>query len=200
MRARLGILVVTVLALAGGACSDDGGGGGDLSSEEVYIDAVVAAVEDDEDSLFTPGATDPECIVSGWVAVIGLDRLEGAGIEPEDFRTEGGPDMAALELDEDEADDLYDTFETCGVDALEVTIDEVVADAEDGEAMRSCVESALTEEDLRAMMTSLFRAGADAMDEATASGTLDPEIERALDEMSACISADVFGSDDGGDD
>jgi hypothetical protein len=196
MRARLGIRIVTVLALAGGACSDDGGD--DADEAQAYVDAIVAAVEDDGDNLFTPGGTDPECIVSGWVSVIGLDRLDQAAIEPEDFGTEGGPDMAALELDEDEADDLYDTFETCGVDALEVTIDEMVADAEDGEAMRSCVESALTEEDLRAMMTSLFRVGADGMDEATESGTLDPDIERVLDEMSACVAADIVGSADDG--
>jgi hypothetical protein len=198
MPGRLVLLTIAALAVAGTACSDDGGGGGLTAEEQAYVDAMVAAADEDEDGesdlLDIAGEDETRCFASEWITIIGVDRLEAAGIDPEEF---AGDDVSfeELGLERDEADELIDAFGSCDIDLRDAMIDSMVADAGDSDVMRGCLEAGLTDESVRALMVAAFTEGEDALEE----GNLDdPEAERAFGALFGC--AFTGGFDDSGDD
>ena len=159
------VLAVGVIALALSACGDDDDDGGDVSEEEQpYVDAFVeSAANADEDDLQL-SSTQAECFGARFVDIVGVDRLEEAGVTPGDFGDESDFDFSAIGLTEDEGGEIYDAFGECDVDIREEFITSLGADEELSEEDRDCVAEAFDDDLLRRILVTTFVEGEDALE------------------------------------
>ena len=163
MRTRV-VLAVGVLALAIGGCGGDDDD--DVSEDEQpYVDAFVASASDaDEDELQLSGEQ-AECFGARFVDIVGVDRLEEAGVTPEDFGDDSSLDFSEIGLSEDEGEDIYDSFEECDVDIRAEFLNSLDADGSLTEEDRECVEDAFDEDLIRRMLVTTFVQGEDALEQ-----------------------------------
>lgn len=116
-----------------------------------YVDAMVASMLEDEDFPLTEA--DAECFSSRFIDTIGADRLQDAGITPEAMAGEANDmEFPELGLSEDEGNELYDHFGDCGIDLREVMLQSFAEDEDMTPGMQSCMETVLTDENLRTFM------------------------------------------------
>lgn len=121
------------------------------SDPQDYVDALVANIEGDTGAeSFGPGQV--ECVAGNFVDVIGIEALQAAGISPEEFAEGDGSDFPPeVGVDEAKANELFDQFDACEVDLIEVFSKIFAAEGEELTAeQQACLEDVFTEENLRA--------------------------------------------------
>jgi hypothetical protein len=173
MTRRLALLVgaaAMVLAAGCGDDDDDGdAGGGDVEvSEEAqpYVDAMVEGMvssDDDEDLQLDQEQAD--CLAPRWVETIGVERLQDAGLEPDDFADDGDPDLSSLGLSEDEGGELYDAFGACDIDLKAEFIRSFTADQDLSEEDAECLGDAFSDDFLRRIMITTLVEGDEALED-----------------------------------
>jgi hypothetical protein len=160
------VLALGALTLVLGACGDDDdGGGGDISEEaQPYVDAFVedAADADEDDLQISPEQA--ECFGARFVEIVGVDRLEEAGVTPDDFGGESDLDFSEIGLTEDEGGEIYDAFGACDVDIRAEFISSLGADDELSEEDRECVAEAFDDDLLRRILVTTMVEGEDALE------------------------------------
>jgi hypothetical protein len=107
-------LALSILLVAGGAaaCSDDGGGSDE--DAQPYVDALVASLDDEDEG--GPTEAQARCIGERTIEVIGVDTLEEEGITPEDVADSDGPEDLGIDLSEEQARSIGESFVDCDVD------------------------------------------------------------------------------------
>ncbi len=140
-------------------------GGGDAGA-----DGYVAALErelgqpDEEDALELDG-DQASCLAERWVDVMDVDRLREAGVTPDDLEPTGGLQVAelGLELTEDEAEEMYEAFDGCGVDLKAELVASIVADGGLDADAEACLEDTVTEDLVRRVIVAGFTEGEAAL-------------------------------------
>ncbi|MFP5255839.1 MAG: hypothetical protein ACLGI8_08340 [Acidimicrobiia bacterium] len=168
MRKLTATALSSLLLLA--ACGDDGGGGGgDLSSDEQeYVDAAMAEFDPEQAEPLTED--DARCVVTSMVDSLGVDRLEELGITPASFGTDDAPFPEGL--NEDEANDLVDGFDSC-IDLPALFTEQMAADPSIDDETKECLEGAFDEDTIRSLFVTMLTEGEDALQE-------DPELLQEL--------------------
>jgi hypothetical protein len=89
-----------------------------------------------------------ECFAARFVSIIGVDALEDAGIEPEDFGDEDFDlNEADLEFDEDQGRELADGFGECGVSMAELLVASIEGEGTElSDDARDCLEENIDED------------------------------------------------------
>ena len=151
MRGRTITLVIVLAAGGVAACSDDGGSD---EAAQPYIDAMVATIDDED--LGGPTAEQAECIAERTVDLIGVDTLEEEGITPEDVEDSDGPGDLGIELSEDEAGDIAESFVDCGF-----SLAGVFAGSDASDELRACLDENL-DQDVALEVLALQILGEDA--------------------------------------
>jgi hypothetical protein len=143
-----------------------------------YVDAMTDSMTADEDFPLSDEAA--ECFSARTIDTIGVDRLQAAGVTPEMMSDEeSAMDFSDLGLTEDEAGDLYDNFGRCDIDLQELMMQSMAADEEVTPAMQACMETVLTDVNLRKLMVSSMMNGDEAMEN-------DPELEELMGGLMGC--------------
>jgi hypothetical protein len=163
------VLVVAALALALGACGDDddggGGDGGEVSEDaQPYVDAFVESAAEAEDDELQMSPEQAECFGGRFVEIVGVDRLEEAGVTPEDVGDDSDMDFSTLDLTEDEGGEIYDAFGDCDIDIRAEFLRSLGADDDIAEEDRECIAEAFDDDLLRRIMVTTFVEGEDALD------------------------------------
>ena len=138
----------------------------DVSEEEQpYVDAFVesAANVDEGDLQISPA--EAECFGARFVDVVGIDRLEEAGITPEDLAADTDFDFSAIGLTEQEGGEIYDAFGSCDVEIREEFLQSLNADNSISEEDQECLAEAFDEDLLRRIFVTTFVEGEDALDQ-----------------------------------
>lgn len=167
--------------------SGDGGGAVDVGSDgEAYVSAMVESMQADED--FPLSDEQAECFSSRFVDTIGVDRLQEAGVTPEQMASDDeSMEFTELDLSLDEGNELYDHFGDCGIDLHEIMMSSMSEDEDMTPEMQACMEAVLTEENLRAFMVIGMTEGDDAIE-------TDPA---AAEFMSGLMGCAFMGMDSG---
>lgn len=110
MRGRTIALAFLLLGGAAVGCTDDGGGSD--ADAQPYVDALASTLDEEDEG--GPTAEQADCIAERTIEVIGVDRLEDEGITPEDIEGSEGPDDLGIELSDDDATDVAESFVDCG--------------------------------------------------------------------------------------
>lgn len=156
-------------------------GGGETGDRQAYLDAFAKGFQEEGDEqFFSAGQVD--CLGEGFLDVIGVDTLVDAGVTPEEFG-EGDGFSEELGLDEDQANDLYDQFEGCGIDLKEIFVDTFTSFSPQplGDEELACIDDVLTDERIRDSFVSDLLEVED--------GAADP-----FDEIDSCLPSS-FGED-----
>ncbi len=161
--------------------------GGDESGESVdvgadgqaYVDAMVASMGEDEEFPFTDGQA--ECYSTRFVDTIGVDRLQAAGITPEQMAGDDDTlEYTELELSLEEGNQIYDHLGDCGIDLRAMMMESFAASDDDiTPEMQACLEGVFTDENLRTLMVSSMVNGEDAMEG-------DPELSPLVGQLMGC--------------
>ncbi len=163
---RSRLLLLPLLLVFGAACGDDDSGGdGAASSDDPYVEAAVEAIEADEEFPFE--GEQAECFARELVGAIGTDNLEEAGVEPEDFAAEDGPDLEELgiELTEEQNQAIADSFGECDISIAELLIAGFASEGEVDEELADCLRENIDEEAFAAAMAGGFAGDEDAASE-----------------------------------
>lgn len=189
LRRRVAPAVVLAVALVGGvsACSSSDGGdaspttapGVTLSSTagdpttttvapvepgtaEEYAAALQASLVDDPDNAQLMDAEEAACIAPRWIEAITPERLGGAGLAPDDLRSQRS--MAAIVrvgLSVEEAEGLVDEMGACGVDVRTRWVESMATtDGAASSESKACLEENLSA-DLIDRMAAVGLSGAD---------------------------------------
>lgn len=134
------LLIVSLLAVA--ACSSD-------SSVDAtpYVDAVRADLETDESGFVLEGGS-AECVASALVDAAGAERLDEAGVSPEDFASAESFDDVDVDLDPEQLRaDLSESLGACALGAplTDVFVSEFPYELSDEDT--TCVVRSLDEGD-----------------------------------------------------
>lgn len=195
MRRQLTFAVSIALSVGLAGCGDDGGsdtadeGDGPNFTEvelpeeaDPYVDALVVELTS-EPTLPIP-FDQARCIAGRMVQVFRLERLEAAGIEPDQL-AEGNLVFEGMELSDDDGLKLVDAFQQCDYDLYDALFDSMVlGTADEGEARR-CLEATLSRDALREAMAASFTATAVEDDV--------PEMDALSNAMFACVVDEDFG-------
>lgn len=149
-------------ALILAACSS-GGSGASVSDEgKPYAEAIAKAMTSPTGDNVPLDDDQADCLAGHFVNTIGVDRMKDAGVTPADFDVGAGPlneegPLADMDLSEKDANQLFDSFGKCDMNFRDVMIDSIMADEENvSPEMVTCLEGALDDDMLRAMMVSSF--------------------------------------------
>lgn len=186
-RLALGLLAVTGLLVTG--CSDDDGGDGasaEVSAEaQPYVDAMKTSMANsqDEDDPFNLSEGQIDCMAPRMINAMGVDRLEEAGVTPEDIAADedNGMDFSDLNLTEEDGNKMYDAFGACDINLREVMMESFSGEGMPDEAAE-CIEGVLTDDNLRTFIVSLMVNGEDGMES-------DPAMEGFMNELMGCATA-----------
>ncbi len=142
---------------------DDGGGGGP-ADEQAYVDALVTTFSAEDAETFS--LEQIECLAEEWVAGVGVDAFDAAGVTPEDIvADEGG--IEDLEIDEATAGGMADALGTCGVEIRSLFYEEFIGDEELTGEQTACLDATISDDDLRQFLVDSI-TGEDSGDEALA--------------------------------
>jgi hypothetical protein len=161
MRTRV---VLAALAVALGACGDDDDGGEVSEEAQPYVDAFVDSAANAEEDELQLSSEQAECFGTRFVEIVGVDRLEDAGVTPDDFGDDSDMDFSELGLTEDEGGEIYDAFGECDVDIRQEFLASLGADEELSDEDRECVADAFDEDLLRRILVTTFVEGEDALE------------------------------------
>lgn len=183
MRTRtLTVALLTAIALAAAGCggsADTGGKNSDDKAEAVsaaerpYVDALAKSmtqpVDDDEIVMSDKQAA---CVAPLFVRIIGVEKLKDNEITPEAFADDDSMDYSKLKITEKDGNALYDTFGQCDIDFRKAMVDSFAADEEMTPAMVKCMETVLTDDNLRELMVTTMVKGDDAMEDSPLMGQM----------------------------
>lgn len=174
MKSRLlGIALAGAMVFA--ACGDDDDGGGSAESNE-YSDALAAMFKAEGEVPFSDDEID--CLARELVdAVGGPSALEDAGIEPGDI--EEGQELSDTDLDlgDDEAEAIANSFGDCDISIAEAFLAEMGDEVP--EETRDCIEDSLDDEALADFFAQTLIEGEDSGDD------LPPAL---MEDLMGCIS------------
>lgn len=90
-----------------------------------------------------------QCLGSGYVDVLGVEKLQSAGIAPDALAE--GSSLDDLSIDDDTAKALFDQFAACQIDPKDIYISfaELFLDGPLTPEQRTCLDGVLTEDNLR---------------------------------------------------
>jgi len=128
--------------------------GGD---EQAYVDALIAEFKADPDDTMPLDDAQVECMAKGFIDVLGVDRLEAAGITPENFDDDEAFD--AVPLDEADGKALFAIYGDCDIDIRETMIASMAADDDVTPEQQACFESVLTDEYIERLIVSGMATG-----------------------------------------
>ena len=164
MRALTRLTLVLFLALVGAlaACGDDGGSGTEVGLEDregqeaeddgsedddetddgsddvgPYVEALAGTFSSDE--TLTIPEDQAVCVAERVVDIIRLERIQAAGLTPEEF---AGDDLefAALGISIDDGRDIIDSFDGCDFDFYDAFIESFSATSDDPVSAQACIE------------------------------------------------------------
>jgi hypothetical protein len=115
-------------------------------TEADYADALIASYEADDDEIFT--LQDVECISPKWVAAIGVEAFQAAGVTPADIET-GESGIQDVVIDRDAAEDIVDAIPECGLELMVLFVDGLPSRVKDDPAAVACIEGSVTVEQVR---------------------------------------------------
>jgi hypothetical protein len=152
--------------------TDDDAGDAD---RQAYVDALKGWLGEDSGEVLQEDQVD--CVSEGFVDVLGVDELKGAGINPEELAESDGTEFPdELGIDEDKANEMFDIFGACDIDFASIFKDLFRAGGELTAEQESCIDDLLTDENLRRSLVAEI-LGEDLAD--------DP-----LDDIDACADFD----------
>lgn len=157
---------------------EDDGGDVEVSADaRAYVDAMTESMKGEEDFPLSDEQT--ECFAARTVNTIGVDTLQAAGIKPEDFVSDNSMDFSEVKLSEDKANEMFDNFEKCGIDMHEMMLESMSLEEEMTAGQKACMETVLTEENLRKLLVSMFMEGDEGME-------TNPEMEEIMGGIMGC--------------
>jgi hypothetical protein len=167
MKRSVVFLIAGAAAFAMTGCGDDDDDGSGEVSEEAqpYVDAMIESFESADADELRLDRAQAECVAPRWVEIMQVERLQEAGIEPEDIAGDADPDLSTLGLSEADGNALYDTFGECDVDVQALFIESFAADDELSEEVKDCLAGAFDDDLLRRIMATTFVEGEDALDQ-----------------------------------
>ncbi len=159
----------------GSSTDDDPSGGADV---DAYVEAL-------EESVRTNGgmitAEQASCYAPRLIEVLDAERLADAGVTPDELAESDDLEFPDVDLDEDEANEVYDIYEDCGLDIRSIFIEGVLlgSDLDDDEI--ACIESVVTDDKIRALMVGMIVVGEEEVDSI-------PEVAAFGEEVQDCLS------------
>lgn len=100
--------------------TEDASPRGEGGDEQAYVDALAANLSGGEDDgQLVVSEQDAPCVAQGWVDIVGVDTLAGAGVDPDELADpDSNFNTTDLELDVEQGRDMVEAAEDCGVDLL----------------------------------------------------------------------------------
>lgn len=119
--------------------------GADGPSDDVqdYIDQFATSISTEDFATVDQGT----CMGEAWTDLIGFDAISATGMSPSQFGDLDTESYEKLDLSDDEAGALFDTFDTCGIDVVKEIRDSGSANATPEQ--RTCIDGVLTEDGVR---------------------------------------------------
>lgn len=145
----IGVGVVLVGFLA--ACSSDSGSGTSTANSP-YGDAIAETLQADPEVPFTTAQTD--CLGQQFAQIIGDDRFQAAGIEPEDISTSNGPSDLGIEFNEADSEALAATFGECDIDVRALFLEGLTQGEEIPQEVVDCIEREVDAEAIESLLAS----------------------------------------------
>ena len=153
--------VLTALALCLSAC----GNSGDDEAAQNISDSIMKAQKSSSGSsqFFAVKRKGADCVGKGFVDKIGTDQLQDYGLLNKDNKVKGN--VTGLKMSAGDAKSATDVLFGCT--DVETMIKKAMADSGTvPKAMQSCVDKALTEDNLRSMFNQLFQGDSKAANKA----------------------------------
>lgn len=173
------VLPATVLLLA--SC---GGSEGSSDDAKPYVDSMSRALAADEDSPMDESQA--RCFSEGFVDVVGLERMEKAGTPEEFGKASDDLQFKDLDLEREEGDEIYDQFGECGVDLREALLADMTEDDSMAPEVKTCVEGAVSDENLRQFFVTIMTKGEKA-------AAKDEDASKLTQELTTCMMAGLGG-------
>lgn len=159
----------------------DGGSGGGSTDREDFVDAMTASMVSDGD--FPAGEKEARCYSEATLDVIGVDSLVDAGYTADDFGEEAaGLEFEALDLDEKQANAIFDAFGDCGIDLQKIMQESFSEDGDLTPEQKACFEDVFGGDGLRTFFVTAMVAGEDD--------------EAAMEAMGPLMACAFLGMDD----
>lgn len=159
-----------------GDASGNGSGDG-TPDEQAYVDAMEESLRPSSGSPMSEDQA--RCLAPRLIEILDPERLADAGVEPDELHTAGGLDVPGIDLEEDEANAMYDSYGECDIDMRAVFLDGVLAGSGLDAEEIACVESVVTDDKIRALMVGMTMVGEEAVDDL-------PEVAAFGAELEAC--------------
>ena len=159
---------------------DGGGDIGDLSADEqAFVAAMVDAMTAEED--FPLSEEQATCFAARTIRTIGVDTMKASGATPDSIRDPNSDsmDFSEFKLTEAQANDVYDNFGRGDIDLREAMLTSMSADGEMTPAQKTCMETVLSEENLRKFMVGMMMSGEDNLEN-------DPELSEITGGIMGC--------------
>jgi hypothetical protein len=134
---------------------DDDEPTGDETADQ-YADALVSSfrTQADEDEIFTLDVV--ECVSPLWIDAVGVEAFQAAGVTPAELES-GASGLEDVSLDQASAEAIVDAVPGCGLPLIDLFIDGLGSRAQDDPAVRTCVEGAVTDAQMRAVLVDQIR-------------------------------------------
>jgi hypothetical protein len=183
------MVVITCLVVLTVACSDEDTPGTVTVAGKPYVDAMARGLTDHGAGDLTVTPSQARCIAPKWVNILEPERLDQAGVEPDELAADAGLDekAARVALTEAEMSELVDAFGECDVDLTRAFVKGLTEGATIAADDERCLVEAVPEDLVRRLVAIEVTEGADAPD---ADAALMSELFEAL---SACPGAIDLG-------
>lgn len=128
---------------------------GDETAQD-YADALVASYDSSSssDEVFSRDVV--ECVSPIWVDAIGVETFQDAGIAPADI-ADGSSDLDDITLDQAAAEAIVDSLPVCGLALFDLFVDGLGSRVSEDPAKLACVEGAVSEAQIRAVLIDQIR-------------------------------------------
>jgi hypothetical protein len=128
---------------------------GDETAQD-YADALIASYDDSGSSDEIFGRDVVVCVSPLWVEAIGVETFQDAGIAPADIAN-GSSDLDDVALDQATAEEIVDALPGCGLPLIDLFIDGLGSSVKSSPAKVACIEGAITEDQIRAILVGQIR-------------------------------------------